>query len=43
MVAVLWLQNRESSWYNHARDAVQPLDAFRLAMQRLADGLYDVE
>jgi hypothetical protein len=42
-VAVLWLQNRESSWYNHARDAVQPVDAFRLAARGLSDGLHDVQ
>ena len=42
-VAVLWLQNRESSWYNHARDTVLPVDAFRLAVRGLSDGPYDVE
>ena len=42
-VAILWLQNRESSWYNHARDTVQPVDAFRLAVRGLSDGPYDVE
>jgi hypothetical protein len=42
-VAVLWLQNRESSWYNHARKAVQPMDAFRLTARGLSDGLYDVQ
>ncbi len=41
-VSVLWIQNRESSWYNHARDAVPPVDAFQLAAE-LPDGLYDVE
>ena len=41
-VAVVWMQNRESSWYNHGRGAVPPVDAFRLGV-RLPDGLYDVE
>ena len=42
-VAVLWLQNRDSSWYNHARDLVRSVDAFRLSVEGLSDGLYDVE
>jgi hypothetical protein len=42
-VAILWLQNRESSWYNHAREDVRPVDAFRLAAHGMSDGLYDVQ
>ena len=42
-VAVLWLQNRDSSWYNHARDAVPAVDAFRVAVEGLPDGQYEVE
>ncbi len=42
-VAVLWLQNRDSTWYNHSQDAVPSVDAFRLAVEGLADGPYDVE
>lgn len=42
-LAVLWLQNRDSSWYNHARDTVRPVDAFGLAVLGLPDGLYDVQ
>ena len=41
-VSILWLQNRESSWYNHARDAVPPVDGFRLGI-KLPDGHYEVE
>ena len=41
-VTVVWIQNRESSWYNHARGVVPEVDAFRLAA-RMPDGLYDVE
>lgn len=42
-LAVLWIQNRDSSWYNHARDAVRPLDALGLAVLGLPDGRYDVQ
>ena len=42
VVAVIWIQNRESSWYNHGRGEVPAVDAFRLGV-RLPSGLYDVE
>ena len=42
-VTILWLQNRDSSWDNHSRDAVRSVDAFRLAVEGLPDGPYDVE
>ena len=42
-LAILWLQNKDSSWYNHARDAVKPVDAFRLVLQGLPAGRYRVE
>ncbi len=41
-VSILWIQNRESTWYNHARKAVTPVDGFRLAVG-LPDGVYEVE
>jgi len=42
-LAVLWLQNRDSSWYNHGRDAVPTLDAFQLGVEGLPDGWCEVE
>jgi len=42
-LVILWLQNRDSSWYNHARDAVPAVDAFRLAVEGLPDGWFEVE
>ncbi len=42
LVSVLWIQNRESSWYNHGQKAVAPVDGFRLGVTT-ADGSYDVE
>lgn len=41
-VSILWIQNRESTWYNRGRDAVPPVDPFRLAVE-LPDGEYEVE
>ena len=41
-VSILWIQNRESTWYNHARKAVTPVDGFRLAVG-FPDGAYEVE
>jgi len=36
---VLWLQNRDSSWVNHAgRAKVLPVPAFRLTLEGLPDG-----
>ncbi len=42
-LAVLWLQNRDSSWYNHAQQAVRPVDAFQLAVEGLPDGVFEIE
>lgn len=42
-VAVLWLQNRDSSWYNHARDNVAPVDPFRLVVLGLPDRQYELQ
>jgi len=43
-VAVLWLQNRDSTWYNHAGGGpVPPVEAFRCTLQGLPDGDYTVQ
>lgn len=43
-LAMLWLQNRDSDWYNHSvRGEVPVVDGFRLDLQGLADGRYTVE
>ena len=42
-VAVLWLQNRDSCWYNHAGRKVPPVDSFRVALEGLPDGKCRVE
>ncbi len=41
--AIVWLQNRTSSWYNHAGNGeVSPVDAFTVDLE-LANGKYDIE
>ena len=42
-LGVLWIQNRDSTWYNHARDAVPGVDAFRLRIEGLRNGWFEVE
>ena len=42
-LAMLWLQNRDSSWYQHARDQVGQLQPFRVTVEGLADGPYQLE
>ncbi len=42
-VAILWIQNRDSTWFNHSQKAVPPVDAFQFVVLGLADGVYDVE
>ncbi|MGQ9729696.1 MAG: DUF5060 domain-containing protein [Candidatus Zipacnadales bacterium] len=43
-VAVLWLQNRDSSWYNHAGNGeVGEVSAFRLTVRDLPRGQYQIE
>jgi hypothetical protein len=42
-VAVLWLQNRRSTWYEHARGDVAPVGAFHVDLKGLADGTYEVQ
>jgi hypothetical protein len=37
-LAMLWLQNRESCWFNHGRGQVGRIAPFRLAVQGLHDG-----
>jgi hypothetical protein len=41
-LAMLWLQNRESSWYNHARGEVPAVPAFRTNVLGLPDGAYEI-
>ncbi|MFQ6131612.1 MAG: DUF5060 domain-containing protein [Armatimonadota bacterium] len=43
-LAMLWLQNRDSSWYNHAGNSqVGKVDPCTLTLRRLADGRYRAE
>ncbi len=43
-VALLWVQNRDSSWYNHAGNgAVGSVDASTIGLRGLPDGDYRVE
>ena len=43
-VAILWVQNKDSCWFNHGRPGqVHPVDAFTLGVQRLADGKVSVD
>jgi len=43
-VALLWLQNRESCWYNHSgKGKVGQVEAFTLAVTGLRDGRYRLE
>jgi hypothetical protein len=42
--AMLWLQNKDSCWFNHARpQSVRPIDAFSLTVEGLRDGQCAVE
>jgi hypothetical protein len=41
--AIVWIQNRDSTWYNHGRDEVPTVPAATLAVRGLANGSYDVE
>ena len=41
--AIVWIQNRESTWYNHGRGRVPTVAPARLAVRGLADGRYDLE
>ena len=42
-LAILWLQNRDSSWYHHARDRVGQVDPFTLTVTGLPDGPCQIE
>jgi len=42
-LAILWLQNRDSDWANHARKAVPAVDAMTVTLTGLPDGAYSVE
>ncbi len=43
--AVAWIQNAESTWVNHARqaDEIRPFPAASYRLEGFADGLYEVE
>ncbi len=43
--AVVWIQNAESTWVNHARhaDEIRPYPAAAYVLDGFADGAYDVE
>ncbi len=42
-VAMLWLQNRESGWYNHGQGQVAQVEPFTVAVHGLRDGRYQVQ
>jgi hypothetical protein len=42
-LVVLWVQNKESCWHNHAAGAVGKVDAFALVAEGLRDGTYRIE
>lgn len=42
-VAMLWVQNRDSSWVNHARGTVPPVAAFAVTATDLPDGKYRLQ
>jgi hypothetical protein len=43
-VAIVWLQNRESCWYNHGKERkVGPVAAFTLTLTGLSDGKYRLQ
>ena len=42
-LAVLWVQNKESTWHNHAAGTVRRVDGFALEAQGLRDGNYHIQ
>jgi len=42
-LAMLWIQNRESCWYNHGQGKVGEVGAFTLSVLGLANGRYRLE
>lgn len=42
-LAVLWLQNRDSDWYNQTQGKVQPVDATTVTLTGLQNGKWSVE
>ena len=42
-VTIVWMQNRESDWYNHGRGPVAAVPASRITLSGFADGEYDLE
>jgi hypothetical protein len=41
--AILWVQNRDSDWFNHGRDAVAAVPDATVTLKGLADGPVEVE
>jgi hypothetical protein len=42
-LAILWVQNKESTWHNHAGGVVRRVDGFALEAQGLRDGNYQIQ
>jgi hypothetical protein len=42
-LAILWVQNKDSCWHNHAAGTVGKVDAFTLVAEGLRDGQYRIE
>jgi len=43
-LAIVWIENKDSSWYNHAAGGkLRQVDAFTLTVSGLADGKYQLE
>lgn len=42
-VAILWLQNLESDWFNHGQGQVAQVEPFTVAVRGLRDGRYQVQ
>jgi hypothetical protein len=42
-VSIVWIQNRDSDWFNRGRGEVASIPASRVTLGGLADGDYDVE
>ncbi len=42
-IAIAWIQNDESCWYNHEAGKVQPVPPSRVILEDFSDGTYKVE
>ncbi len=40
---IVWMQNKESDWFNHQKSAVPPVLPSRITLEGFADGTYTVE